>query len=100
MEEAREKLVLSLKDGSAFETFRKFVTAQGGSEEEVLHPEKLPVAKYVEEVLSEEAGFVSKIYTEEIGRISLLLGGGRETKESEIDLAVGLILHKKFQNNR
>ena len=95
LEEAREKLVLSLKDGSAFETFRKFVTAQGGSEEEVLHPEKLPAAKYVEEVLCEESGFFSKIYTEEIGRISLLLGGGRETKESEIDLAVGLILHKK-----
>ena len=26
---------------------------------------------------------------------SLLLGGGRETKESAIDLSVGLILHKK-----
>ena len=26
---------------------------------------------------------------------SLILGGGRETKESEIDLSVGLVLHKK-----
>ena len=25
----------------------------------------------------------------------MILGGGRETKESEIDLSVGLVLHKK-----
>ena len=95
LEEAREKLELSLKDGSAFETFKKFVVVQGGSEEEVLHPEKLPAAKYVDEVICMEEGYVSKIQTEEIGRISLLLGGGRENKESEIDLAVGLVLMKK-----
>lgn len=95
LEEAREKLEISLKNGSAFETFKKFIVAQGGLEDEVLHPEKLPAAKYVEEVICEEEGYVSKIQTEEIGRISLLLGGGRETKESEIDLAVGLVLDKK-----
>ena len=38
---------------------------------------------------------MEKIDCEEIGICSLLLGGGRETKESEIDLSVGLILHKK-----
>ena len=95
LEDAREKLELSLKDGSALESFKKFVVAQGGTEDEVMHPEKLPVAKFVEDVICEEEGFVAKIQTEEIGRISLLLGGGRETKESEIDLSVGLVLKKK-----
>lgn len=95
LEEAREKLALSLQNGSAFDTFKKFVIAQGGCEEEVLHPEILPVAKYVEDVLCDEDGYVAKIQTEEIGRISLLLGGGRETKESAIDLTVGLVLNKK-----
>lgn len=95
LKEARKKLEQSLKDGLAFESFKKFIVAQGGSEEEVLYPEKLPAAKYVEDVICEEDGYVSKIQTEEIGRISLLLGGGRETKESEIDLAVGLVLKKK-----
>ena len=95
LEVAREKLRVSLQDGSAFETFKRFIVAQGGSEEEVMYPEMLPAAKYLVDVISEKAGYVSKIQTEEIGRISLLLGGGRETKESEIDLAVGLILHKK-----
>ena len=95
IEEARKRLEESLHNGTAFETFKKFVVAQGGLEEQVLHPELLPAAKDVECVYCDEAGYVAKIQTEEIGRISLLLGGGRETKENEIDLAVGLILHKK-----
>lgn len=95
IEEARKKLEETLRDGTALETFCKFVEAQGGCGEEVLHPEQLPTAAYIEDVICEETGYVDKIYTEEIGRISLLLGGGRETKESEIDLTVGVILHKK-----
>ena len=95
IEEARAQLKQTLVDGSAFTTFKKFVVAQGGCEEEVLHPEKLPVARYIEDVLCEEEGYIAKIQTEEIGRISLLLGGGRETKESAIDLTVGLVLNKK-----
>ena len=95
VEEAREQLKQTLTNGSAFEVFKKFVVAQGGCEEEVLHPEKLPVAQYIEDVVADADGYVAKIQTEEIGRISLLLGGGRETKESEIDLTVGVVLNKK-----
>ena len=68
---------------------------EGGDPEEAEHPERLPAAKYQEEVLSDREGYVSDILTEEIGRTSLLLGGGRETKESESDLAVGVVLLRK-----
>jgi len=95
IEEARRMLEETLRDGTAFDVFKKFVVAQGGCEEEVLHPEKLPVAHYIEDVMTDTEGYVAKIKTEEIGRISLLLGGGRETKESEIDLTVGVVLNKK-----
>ncbi len=95
IDEARRMLEETLRDGSAFEVFKKFVVAQGGCEEEVLHPEKLPVAQYIEDVVADTGGYVVKIQTEEIGRISLLLGGGRETKDSEIDLTVGVVLNKK-----
>ena len=93
--EAREKLEETLKNGNAFRTFVTFIEAQGGSATEAEHPERLPQASYTEEVHSETEGFVQKIHTEEIGRIALLLGGGRETKESVIDLSVGLVLKKK-----
>ncbi len=95
LEDARYRLKQTIEDGSAFETFKKFIAAQGGNEEEVLHPELLPRAQIVASVKCPVSGYVSNILTEEIGQISLLLGGGRETKESSIDLSVGLILHKK-----
>ena len=95
LEEAKEKLKRSLSDGSAFETFCRFVEAQGGDAREARNPDLLPIADYVEPIYSSLAGYVNKIDTERIGRISLLLGGGRETKESTIDLAVGVVLKKK-----
>lgn len=95
IEKARQQLKQTLVNGSAFDTFKKFIVAQGGCEDEVLYPNILPTAEYIEDVYAESDGYVAKIRTEEIGKISLLLGGGRETKESEIDLTVGLILNKK-----
>lgn len=92
---ARSLLEKSLSDGKALDTFCRLITAQGGNAEEVDHPELLPSAAYRKDVLSDRDGFVQNIHTEEIGRICLLLGGGRETKESSIDLSVGLVLHRK-----
>lgn len=94
-EEAERLLRDSLESGRAFEVFKAFIRAQGGNPEEVEHPELLPSAAYQEAVCAERDGFVSDIRTEEIGKICLLLGGGRETKESAIDLSVGLVLCKK-----
>lgn len=94
-EEAERLLRESLESGRAFEVFKAFIRAQGGDPEEAEHPELLPSAAYQESVCAETDGFVSNIHTEEIGRICLLLGGGRETKESAIDLSVGLVLCKK-----
>ena len=47
------------------------------------------------EALSEEAGYVAHIQAEQVGLVSMHLGGGRVTKDSEIDLSVGVYLHKK-----
>ena len=46
-------------------------------------------------VPSPQSGHISHIKCDEIGVCSLLLGGGRETKDSVIDLSVGLELKKK-----
>ena len=94
-EEARAKLIEVIENGKALEKLAEFIEAQGGTKEEVYHPELLPKAQYVQEILAEEEGYISAIVCDEIGICSLILGGGRETKESEIDLSVGLVLHKK-----
>ena len=46
-------------------------------------------------VLSPCDGYIAHIACDEMGTASLLLGGGRQTKESEIDLSVGLVLQAK-----
>lgn len=95
-EEAKAALYSVIKDGSALAKLAEFVEAQGGDKEAVYNTELLPKASIVMEIKAEEDGFVEKIETDEIGMVSLILGGGRETKESEIDLSVGVIIKKKI----
>lgn len=93
--EAEEKLRQVIADKSALHKLAEFVEAQGGDREAVYHTELLPQAAYREEIPSPQAGYVERIVCDEIGVCSLMLGGGRETKESPIDLSVGLLLRKK-----
>lgn len=97
--ETKEDAELILKeviaDGSALDKLAEFVEAQGGDRELVYHPERLPQASIAQEIGSPADGYIQGIVCDEIGICSLILGGGRETKESEIDLSVGLVLHKK-----
>lgn len=95
IEEARTMLEKVIEDGSALDKLAAFIEAQGGDKELVYYPEKLPSASMIEEIPSPVDGYIKHIECDEIGICSLILGGGRETKESEIDLSVGLVLKKK-----
>ncbi|MBO9129807.1 pyrimidine-nucleoside phosphorylase [Bacillus sp. 165] len=96
LDDARQKLIEVMNNGKALEKFKVFLEAQGGDGSVVNNPEKLPAAKYIIEVEAKEDGYVSEIIADEIGTAAMLLGAGRATKESEIDLAVGLLLRKKI----
>ncbi|MCC5896178.1 MAG: pyrimidine-nucleoside phosphorylase [Alkalibacterium sp.] len=96
LEEAREKLEENLHNGKALAAFKVFVEAQGGDPSVADDPEGvLPTAAYTKEVFSEESGVVSEIVADQVGIAAMMLGAGRETKESHIDLSAGLYLHKK-----
>lgn len=94
-EEARTMLEETIKNKTALDKFAEFVEAQGGDKRLVYQPEVLPSAGIVLEVMNTEEGYVSRIKAEDIGLASLVLGGGRVTKDSEIDLTVGVLLNKK-----
>jgi pyrimidine-nucleoside phosphorylase len=94
--EARELLEAAIKDGSALDKLKVFLSSQGGDANIVDDPSKLPQAKYTFELEAKEDGFVSEIVADEVGTAAMLLGAGRATKESVIDLAVGLVLRKKI----
>lgn len=93
---SRQKLETAIKDGSALEKFKTLLKAQGGDASVVDDPEKLPKAAYTFELNADETGYVAEITADEVGHAAMLLGAGRATKESVIDLGVGLILNKKI----
>ncbi|MFC3882795.1 pyrimidine-nucleoside phosphorylase [Bacillus songklensis] len=96
LEEARHMLEEVIQNGKALEKLKVFLSAQGGDGSVVDDPSKLPQAKYVVDLEAKEDGYVAEIVADSIGTAAMLLGAGRATKESEIDLAVGLVLKKKI----
>lgn len=93
--QAREMLEESIQSGKALQTFKTFLAAQGGDASVVDDPAKLPTASYMIEVPAKTSGYVAEITAETVGTAAMMLGAGRVTKESIIDLAVGVVLHKK-----
>lgn len=95
LEDAEEKLREVIRNGKALEKFKEFIQNQGGDPSVVDHPDRLPKAQYLIELPAQQDGVVAELVADEIGTAAMLLGAGRATKESEIDLAVGLMLNKK-----
>ena len=92
---ARKLLLKTIRTGKALEKLADMVSAQGGDRNAVYDPSLLPQAPIVLDVISDRKGYVNSIRAEEVGLISMQLGGGRITKEDSIDLSVGIVLHKK-----
>ena len=86
----------ALSSGQAFEKFKEMVQAQGGDIRYVEHPEFFERDAFEGEVLAAEDGFLSGMDTEKIGVAAGLLGAGRETKDSVIDMSAGIYLEKKI----
>lgn len=94
--EAEELLQKSISSGAALDKLAEWVEAQGGTKEAVYQTDLLPCSRYRTVLTSPKDGYVGHIACDEVGVCSLILGGGRETKDSEIDLAVGIVLNKKI----
>lgn len=92
---ARGMLEEAIQNGKALQCFKTFLAAQGGDSSVVDDPSKLPTAQFMIDLRAKESGYVSEITAEMIGMAAMMLGAGRSTKESIIDLAVGVVLHKK-----
>ena len=95
LEEARQLLNEAIENGSALDKFKTFLENQGGDASVVNLPELLPTAKYQIDYKAKSSGVVSELIANEIGVASMMLGVGRQTKEDDIDLSVGIVLNKK-----
>lgn len=93
--EARKELLRVIEDKSALGKLAELVKAQKGDGRAVYDTALLPSASIVRTVEAVEDGYVESIECEKVGLCAMVLGGGRETKESVIDLSVGIVLNKK-----
>ncbi|MDD6234355.1 MAG: pyrimidine-nucleoside phosphorylase [Lachnospiraceae bacterium] len=93
--EAKEMLADTIKDKSALKKLAELVEAQGGRPEAVYDTSLLPKASIEYDFKAERDGYVSRIICDLVGTSAMILGGGRENKDSVIDLAVGIVLEVK-----
>ncbi|GAA1481766.1 thymidine phosphorylase [Gordonia sinesedis] len=79
-----------LADGSAMDTWRAMIAAQGGDPDA-----SLPVARYHEEITAPRAGFVHRIDARAVGEAAWLLGAGRSRPGEAVQAEAGVRLHAK-----
>ena len=93
VEQAAEMLQETIRSGAALRKFAEFVEAQGGNASWVYEPEThFPKASIEMPVYPAQDGYLTACRTSEVGMASLILGGGRTTKDSVIDPTVGVRL--------
>jgi pyrimidine-nucleoside phosphorylase/thymidine phosphorylase len=96
IEEARDIAQRRLLDGSGYQKLKEVIEAQNGNPNVLDRFDLLPNASGAREITSPRSGFVSAIDAGDIGRASSMIGAGRDTKEDQIDPAVGVILEVKM----
>lgn len=97
-DEGKSLLKETINSGKAFNKLVEMVEYQNGDTSMIKDKNLLPKAEYIIEVKSRKTGYVQSINAEEMGKCALSLGAGRETLDSKIDLAAGLVLNKKVDD--
>lgn len=93
---ARQLLEEVVADGTALDRFKAMVIAQGGDPRVIDDYTVMPQAKYQIPYRAKHDGVVSKLAADEIGTASMLLGGGRQQDDDQLDYSVGIELHHKL----
>ncbi len=90
---AKEKVIEVLNSGQALNKFYELIKYQGGDISKLIHN-----SKYEYKVYAKECGYITKMDTAKIGKISSMLGAGRIKKDDLIDYNAGIILNKKIND--
>ncbi len=94
-EEGQEKLKQLLISGEGLQKFKELIFSQKGDPTVVDDLSLLPQAGLRIPVKAPIGGFIHGIKAEAIGQAAMKLGAGRETRESTIDPAAGIVLARK-----
>jgi pyrimidine-nucleoside phosphorylase/thymidine phosphorylase len=95
MDAARLRAREALACGAGLEKLKEVIALQGGDPRVCDEPSLLPRARRTLPVPAPRDGRVTRIACRAVGHAGMLLGAGRETVDSRIDPAVGVVLNKK-----
>lgn len=93
--EARDIAIESVSSGKALNKMTEWISAQGGDVNFIDNASKYMTASNIIPIIADFEGYISKMNAEKIGMSSLLLGGGRITKDDLIDHSSGIYINKK-----
>ncbi len=96
LDKAEAELASHLDDGRAYQKFQELVSAQGGELEALDDPDLMPQPERIRIYPASKSGYVKTLDSLKIAQAAKSLGAGRSTKESPIDLGVGVVLRKKI----
>ena len=85
----------AIENNSALDKLAEMVRMQGGDDRYIYNTSLFKEAKYSYEWISDEDIYITKMDTEQCGRAAVLLGAGREVKDSQIDFTAGIKFYKK-----
>lgn len=95
-QEALAMLEEVIKDGSALNKLKEMVVYQHGNGDYITNPKLFKLADNIIEIKAKKAGYVQALEAKTLGIVSMKLGGGRLTKDEQIDHGVGIVLNKKI----
>ncbi|MBP5427616.1 MAG: pyrimidine-nucleoside phosphorylase [Clostridiales bacterium] len=93
--ECYDKVLDVVKSGKALKKLRELIDKQNGDSRVIDDYSLFKKAKICQEIKANMRGYVKSIDTRAVGRASMILGAGRETKLSIIDHSAGMVLNKK-----
>ena len=85
-----------IESGEGLRKLGDMIEAQGGDRRVVEDTSLLPKAPKQIELRADRAGYIARMVTSDIGNAAKLLGAGRERKTDELDLSVGIVMHKRL----
>lgn len=95
MDEGRAELKKHLDSGEAYEKFKQLVIRQGGEVEALEDHALLPQPDRVVMMPAPVSGYIKSIDSLTVAESAKMVGAGRITKDTPINLGVGVLLHRK-----
>ena len=92
---ARQNVRDEILSGRAYKKFLQWISSQGGDIKVFDNLEAFGKARFSADVVAQNDGYITKMDAECLGRISVMLGGGRASLEDKIDFTAGIILSRK-----